>query len=1161
VPVPYQAGSAYVSVVPSLRGFQTKVRTEVRGAFPNGLTIDVTPKFDPGTVRAQAATAARSAGQSVTFKAELDKSSLADSVIGVAALSRALKTLAIPGALVAATPYLVSLAGSAAQASGAIALIPAVAVAAGVAVGTLVVGFQGLGDALGPTGTPAQLKKVEEAMARLAPSARETVSALRAQAPAWDGLRLNVQQQLFEGIAVRVGELANRYLPVLNTQLGLTAARFNYAAQSSANVLMTPQSLFDVSSAMSNVTAATGNAARAAEPLTQAFRDLVVVGSTFLPRMGTGITDLAVRFRDFIAQARESGQLRIWIQQGIDVLQQLWSITGNVASIFRSFFQGAAADGESLLATLDRVTARMANALNTPAGAAGTAQVFATIRDVVGALWDRLVQLWPVVVAAGGAFGALVVAAAPLSSLLFSLVTTALVPMLRAIEFLAPAIVPVVVGFAAYSAAVRGIAIATAAWNTIQLILNGTMRANPIGLVVAALAALVAGLVWAYQNSETFRAIVDAAFRGVAVAGQWLWNTVLKPIFDALAWVVREVLGPVVMWFWTAVIRPAFDGIGMIVSFWWNVIVKPVFDLFVWIIRNVIAPAVMWFWRAVIQPAWDGIGAIISGVYRTVIQPAWNAMQAGLDTLKGWFDRIVDGIGRVWNGLKRLLAEPINFLINTIWNNGMVPAWNRIMGWIPGLPRIEPLRPIGGYREGGPIRGRGTGTSDSNLARVSNDEFIVRAAVARRVPHFLLALNAGQSEALQAAGQVSDRAHFRALQSGRLVEGAGHNGGGYSTVGFGGVRPHVAQAGHFLARMFGIRDVGGVGSRPGPSDHPRGLALDFMTYRDMGKGDRLSDYVVRNAAHLAVKYIIWRQRINEGRGWRGMPNRGSPTANHMDHPHVSFLDRPGAGRDFSGEGGWFNPIPGWIRAAVGALVNPLIDRLPHPPPAFMGVPRGIATMVRDKALDFLLGQAGPEDGGAAAGSGPVVDQVRAAMVPFGWAGGPQWDALYRLVQKESSWNPTAQNPWSTAYGLFQFLNSTWATVGGTKTSNPGLQGTYGARYIRQRYGDPIRALAFHNRNNYYDLGGTLAPGFGTYWNGTGAHERVLDPTNTRSFDTLVGLIASGRLDIGADSADTAGGPLIGQYTQNFYGSGQAGHGFDELEHRMRVARRGGVHSG
>jgi hypothetical protein len=87
-----------------------------------------------------------------------------------------------------------------------------------------------------------------------------------------------------------------------------------------------------------------------------------------------------------------------------------------------------------------------------------------------------------------------------------------------------------------------------------------------------------------------------------------------------------------------------------------------------------------------------------------------------------------------------------------------------------------------------------------------------------------------------------------------------------------------------------------------------------------------------------------------------------------------------------------------------------------------------------------------------------------------WAGLPDWsdnDALMELIDRESDYNPTAQNPRSTAYGLFQFLDSTWASYGIAKTSDPLQQTIAGLRYIKSRYSTPERALEFHNKNNWY----------------------------------------------------------------------------------------------
>jgi phage-related protein len=55
-----------------------------------------------------------------------------------------------------------------------------------------------------------------------------------------------------------------------------------------------------------------------------------------------------------------------------------------------------------------------------------------------------------------------------------------------------------------------------------QRALNLAMRANPIGIVITVLAALVAGIVIAYKRSATFRAVVQTAMRGVQTAFGWV---------------------------------------------------------------------------------------------------------------------------------------------------------------------------------------------------------------------------------------------------------------------------------------------------------------------------------------------------------------------------------------------------------------------------------------------------------------------------------------------------------------------------------------------------------------------------------------------------------------------------------------------------------------
>jgi hypothetical protein len=86
--------------------------------------------------------------------------------------------------------------------------------------------------------------------------------------------------------------------------------------------------------------------------------------------------------------------------------------------------------------------------------------------------------------------------------------------------------------------------------------------------------------------------------------------------------------------------------------------------------------------------------------------------------------------------------------------------------------------------------------------------------------------------------------------------------------------------------------------------------------------------------------------------------------------------------------------------------------------------------------------------------------VKFAASKHGWSEGQEWQALNKLLGNESGLNPKAQNPTSTAYGMFQFLDSTWGSYGCIKTSDPQIQSECGMKYIKARYGSPSKALSF-----------------------------------------------------------------------------------------------------
>jgi len=73
-------------------------------------------------------------------------------------------------------------------------------------------------------------------------------------------------------------------------------------------------------------------------------------------------------------------------------------------------------------------------------------------------------------------------------------------------------------------------------------------------------------------------------------------------------------------------------------------------------------------------------------------------------------------------------------------------------------------------------------------------------------------------------------------------------------------------------------------------------ALDILVSDVYGKvptddnelGDAVAAYALAHKPENGITYVIWRQRIDTGSGWRPMEDRGSITQNHFDHVHVTF---------------------------------------------------------------------------------------------------------------------------------------------------------------------------------------------------------------------------------------------------------------------------------
>ncbi|MBP2208161.1 phage-related protein [Rhodococcus percolatus] len=235
-------------------------------------------------------------------------------------------------------------------------------------------------------------------------------------------------------------------------------------------------------------------------------------------------------------------------------------------------------------------------------------------------------------------------------------------------------------------------------------------------LIKLGLQALGAFFGWVWTS------LIKPAWDSLGAGISWVWTSVIEPVWNALK-IALQAVGDFFGWVWNSLIKPAWDALGAGLSWVYDTILQPLWDRFVRGLQNIGDFFVM-IWEKFIKPAWDKLGEGISWVIDQIVQPAWDRFTRGLGKIKDFFVEVVRGIGDKWDSLKGILAKPINFMINTVWNEGILKAWNKAAGLL-GLGEAQPLAGIPERATGGPIFGPGSGTSDDVLMWGSNGEHMV----------------------------------------------------------------------------------------------------------------------------------------------------------------------------------------------------------------------------------------------------------------------------------------------------------------------------------------------------------------------------------------------------------------------------------------------------
>lgn len=197
--------------------------------------------------------------------------------------------------------------------------------------------------------------------------------------------------------------------------------------------------------------------------------------------------------------------------------------------------------------------------------------------------------------------------------------------------------------------------------------LSATMMANPIAIVIAAIAALVAAFIYLWNTNEEFRQFWIRLWNEIKEVAVQVWTAVSQ--FLVSAWNgIRDTAVAV----WNG-IRDFFSGLWAGIKTLFTTVVTAISTFLVgaW---NGIRATVMTVWNAIsafLGSVWNGIKSVITNVVngiRTFLQTSWNGIRTIITTV---MNAIRTVISTVWNGIRTIISTVLNGIrgtVNSVWN-------------------------------------------------------------------------------------------------------------------------------------------------------------------------------------------------------------------------------------------------------------------------------------------------------------------------------------------------------------------------------------------------------------------------------------------------------------------------------------------------------------
>lgn len=985
-----------------------------------------------------------------------------------------------------------------------------------------------------------------DALANLSPKARAFVEQVRDLSDRWKEFRLQVQDNLFDGLGDSISSLADTYFPILTTGLGGIATEINGGLRRALADLQTDSVKLDWTTILENTRLAIGPVMDGLTNLFAAMTNIASIGSEFLPGFGKSFSETMKEFRDWTDSDAGREKIRTFMQNSITALGQIKDLFVEVGRVVGGLFTTSDEAGKSMVQSLTDTMREFADWMRTAEGQEKMRKFWEDVRSTVSDILN------------------LVKEAVKLADKLMPIVAGVAGVLPRSVP--APG-TPERADFDKNQQQARA-----DSWRgTADRIHNGDASWN------SQLWEQAQYFMGGFQNSDGSRAIP-----GSGALTRWVNRLFGAGDKDGYAYGSgprddQQPKAPTTVTVpsgggrsagkkltredWVALFGDAeeFDRIladqaeknrqhladseqtyvtfGERVTGILDGLTGGTFSRFTTGLSNV-AKSILGTTEDG-QINWGNLGSKIGEVATNVVDTVFPGFKLGLGNLKEFAFGVVEGFGGDWSRLKEFAAGPINWIIDNVINGALKSAWNAVAAVIPGLKpwdgvaRIEsdPLAgkrsdsggtPVGQHYAKGGIHGIMPGYTpgrDPYTIGVSGGEAIMRPEWTRAIgPAYIHGMNA----AARTEGVDGVRRRMQYFASGGIVQPGAEITTGIQQSMWDAVRTAFPNA--VLTSGTRYEDVGS-----GFDNHMGQRAIDL--------GGPMPD-IARWIYDLNQTQPVLELIHAPLDGWENLKN-GSPLnygagtdADHLNHVHWamdSMVSSDGKVVSSSGGRGILSRIAGAVvnparRAAANAFqkaVGTIGQSIPDFGGSLMGsLPRAAFEGVTGALTNWIRGSSG-----SSGGSGPNAD-----WLPSG--GAEQWRQMMIDAYRNQGYEPTPEkiNAWvrqidteaggdpniaqqivdvngtgeAAGVGLGQMIPSTWQAYRDPSLPDnrrdPWAMTNAMVRYGEQKYGASLLDVIGHGHG--YDLGG-IANGIGLLPKFTIQPERVLSPEMTADFERLV----------------------------------------------------------